>query len=72
MPLDGQPPGQVPIVPDRRNVDGLRVRSSVPLRCIFPSAMECMSPLMTSGARPFMADIAAIKRSCCFSQPGCQ
>ena len=32
----------------------------------------CRSPLMTSGTRPFIADMAVISRSCCASHPDCQ
>src|SRR5437762_2221181 len=72
MPLDGQPAGRVPAVPDSATLTGLRLRSREPLRDIFASAMACMSPLTTSGTRPFIFDNAAIRRSCCLSQPDCQ
>ena len=55
-----------------RWLGGPDCKSSEPLRSILPSAIACMSPLTTSGARPFIADIAAISRSCCLSQPDCQ
>src|SRR5262249_14965941 len=72
MPLDGHPPGQVPMVPGKATLIGLALKSSLPLPSMVPSATECMSPLTTSGTRPFIADIAAISRSCCLSQPACQ
>jgi hypothetical protein len=43
--------------------DGLRLKSSAPLRCMRPSAMACRSPLMTSGMTPSIAATAAIGRS---------
>src|SRR6266496_1255394 len=72
MPVEGQPPGRVPIVPGSAMLTGFLRMSSVPLRCIVPRAIACMSPLTTSGTRPFMDEIAAISLSCCLSQPDCQ
>ena len=43
-----------------------------PERRSLPIPIACKSPLTVSGMRPFIAAIAAAKRSCCFSQPLCQ
>src|SRR5207302_7152741 len=72
MPVDGQPPGRVPIVPGSATLIGWLLKSSAPLLSMVPRAIECMSPLTTSGTRPFIAESAAIRRSCCLSQPDCQ
>ena len=69
---DGQPSGPVPMGPANTAVMGVFSRLSVPERKILPIPSACKSPLIVSGTRPFMAAIAATRRSCCFSQPLCQ
>jgi hypothetical protein len=40
--------------------------------CYKPRAIECISPLMTKGVLDLFLDKAPMRRSCCFSHPGCQ
>ena len=53
-------------------VIGLFLRSSLPLRSMRPMPIACRSPLIMSGERPCIVEIASMSRSCCLSQSDCQ